>query len=257
MTQRITADCLADIPGLAHGFFTREGGVSAGIYSTLNCGLGSRDDPALVTQNRFRIAAALGQPGATVITPNQVHSAVAVIADAPWPRDALPKADAIVTAKPGLVIGVLTADCAPVIFADPVARIVAVAHAGWRGALSGILEATVAAMASIGARRSRIRAVLGPCINQAAYEVGPEFEAAFTSASLDNARYFKRLVAEGRPHFDLPGFVGNKLAALELDTVELHSGCTYANPDHFFSYRRSTHLKEPDYGRQISAIVVA
>jgi len=256
MASMLTADCLAEMPGIGHGFFMRTGGVSSGIYASLNCGLGSKDDPGLVSQNRGRITAALGVPEAPIITPHQVHSATAVVAASPWSRESMPKADAIVTATRGLVIGVLSADCAPILFADPVARIIGAAHAGWRGALSGILEATVVAMEQAGARRSRINAVVGPCINQSAYEVGPEFVEKFTSASSDYARYFTKPPG-AKPHFDLPGFVASRLSELALDTVELQSACTYRNDDKFFSYRRATHRREDDYGRQISAIVLA
>ena len=253
----ITADCLAEARGIRHGFFTRNGGVSGGSYASLNCGLGSKDDATLVAANRVLITRHLGQPAAAIITPHQVHSATAVVADRPWPPDQIPKADAIVTRTPGLVIGVLAADCTPVLFADPEARIVGAAHAGWKGALGGILEATVTAMQRLGARPSRIAAAVGPCINQAAYEVGPEFEARFLAADAGHARYFRRADAGSRPHFDLPGFVAGRLALLELATIEHCAVCTYANDSQFYSYRRSTHRHEPDYGRQISAIVVA
>ncbi len=256
MTEKITADCLAELPGISHGFFTRAGGVSDGLYASLNCGLGSRDDATLVSENRSRIAAALGAAPGSVITPHQVHSATAVIAERPWTRETMPKADAIVTRTRGLVIGILTADCAPVLLADPEAGVVAAAHAGWRGALGGVLAETVATMERLGARRGRIRAVVGPCINQPAYEVGPDFESTFVTAAAEHARFFERPHASSRPHFDLPRFVAETLAALELDTVEMQSLCTYEDESRFFSYRRATHRQEPDYGRQISAIVV-
>ena len=201
MSEPITADCLAEIDGIRHGFFTRGGGVSTGIYGSLNCGLGSKDDAALVSQNRERIAAGLGKPGAAVITPFQIHSSAAVIAERAWTRATMPKADAIVTRTPGLVIGVLTADCTPVLFADAEAKVVGAAHAGWRGALSGILASTVAAMERIGARRSRIIAAVGPCITQPAYEVGAEFEAQFVAASPENAKFFKTYAAGGAAAF--------------------------------------------------------
>src|SRR5690606_11024751 len=206
----IRAECLSDAAGISHGFFTRQGGVSTGIYGALNCGLGSKDDPALVRENRARVARALGAPREEVTTLYQVHSATALVIDAPFPPGAVPRADALVTRTPGLVIGAMAADCTPVLFADPGARIVAAAHAGWRGALGGILESTIAAMVGLGADRSRIRAAVGPCINQSAYEVGPEFEAEFLRADPENARFFARNSTGTRSHFDLPGYVEHR-----------------------------------------------
>jgi purine-nucleoside/S-methyl-5'-thioadenosine phosphorylase / adenosine deaminase len=255
--QPIVAPSLAAISGIAHGFFTREGGVSDGLYAALNCGLGSNDDPDKVLENRNRVAATLDAPGAPVVTLYQTHSAIAhVVTVAPDPAN-LPKADAVVTATPGVVVGCLTADCCPVLFAEPAAKVVAAAHAGWRGAVGGILEAAVAAMCNAGARRERITAAIGPCIGQAAYEVGPEFKAEVLALNYDNARFFDKLSGRERPHFDLPGYLMARLATLELKTVESATACTYENESQFFSYRRSCHRNEPDYGRQISAIVVA
>jgi YfiH family protein len=241
--------------GVRHGFFTREGGVSEGIYASLNCGLGSADTRDAVQENRGRVARRLGGDPAQLISAHQVHSPLAVIADAPWPG-AAPQADAIVTRTPGLAIGVLTADCAPVLFADREARVVAAAHAGWRGALSGVLEAALAAMESIGARRERIRAAVGPCISQPAYEVGREFRAAFLDAGAGNAAFFKDGADEAHFHFDLPGYCIKRLEEAGVTECESLGHCTYANESLFFSFRRSSHRNEADYGRQISAMLI-
>lgn len=257
MTELLRADCLLGLPHIQHGFFTRIGGVSEGIYGSLNCGHGSHDVREAVAENRRRVATALGQrDAAQVLTLYQVHSATALVVDEPLPRDVLPKADALVTRTPGLVVGALAADCAPVLFADPEAGVVAAAHAGWRGAFSGVIEATIAKMTSIGAVRSRIRGAVGPCINQAAYEVGPEFEAEFLAADPALSRFFKRFNPQGRPHFDLPGFVASRLEIAGISAVEQKSACTFSDSARFFSYRRTTKAKEADYGRQISAIVI-
>lgn len=252
----IRADCLSDVAGVSHGFFTRQGGVSTGLYGALNCGLGSKDDPNLVRQNRTRVARALGAPNDEVITLYQVHSATALAVDGPFEPRKIPTADALVTRTPGLVLGALAADCTPVLFADPKSRIIAAAHAGWRGALGGILESTIEAMIGLGARRGRIRAAIGPCINQAAYEVGPEFEAEFLCADPANVQFFQRPSPEARARFDLPGYVEHRLSRAGLDVVERRSLCSYDNESLFFSYRRAKLRKEPDYGRQISAIVL-
>lgn len=256
MPEPITADCLAEMPSIAHGFFTRRGGVSTGVYASLNCGLGSHDSRDHVVENRARVARRLGVEGCPILTCHQVHSADAVVVEAPFSAGALPKADGLVTRVPGLVIGALAADCAPVLFCDPEARVIAACHAGWKGALGGILEATIAAMAGIGARRERIRAVLGPCIGPSAYEVGPEFEARFASVDPGYSAYFRRPSPQARHYFDLPAFVLARLAAARLETVESASICTYTSDDRLFSYRRATHRGESDYGRQISAIVL-
>lgn len=255
MPNPVIADAL-NLPGVAHGFFTRQGGVSEGIYKSLNCGLGSKDDSAAVFENRNRVARHLGAEPGQVVTLFQVHSDITIIADAPIPRDRLPKADAIVTRTPGLVVGALAADCAPVLLADPDARVVAAAHAGWRGALGGILESTIAAMEGLGASRRRIRAAVGPCIGQTAYEVGAEFEAEFLARDPANARYFVRPTPEARPHFDLAGYVAHRLQRAGLAAVERCSPCTFAGESNLFSYRRSVQRQDADYGRQISAIVL-
>lgn len=254
MPMPLVADCLAEIADTAHGFFTRHGGVSAGGYASLNCGLGSKDDPAAVQENRARVAAGLGADG--LITAHQVHSASAVIAAAPWRREERPRADAIVTATPGLAVAVLTADCAPVLLVDPEARIVAAAHAGWRGALGGVIESTLATMEKLGGRRERIRAAVGPSIGQAAYEVGPEFEAEFLDSDAASAQFFSRRGLHCRPHFDLAGYCTQRLVHAGVGTVRTLAPCTYEHGDDFFSYRRSRAQNEADYGRQISAIVL-
>lgn len=257
MLNPLTAANLSDLPGIRHGFFGREGGVSLGIYASLNCGLGSQDDRAKVLENRARVCRHLGGAGDRVVTLYQTHSATALIIDGPQDQADLPKADAVVTRTPGLVVGALAADCTPVLFADPDAKVVAAAHAGWRGAVGGILEAAVSAMQSLGARPGRIHAAVGPCINQPNYEVGPEFEADLVRLDPSNSRFFKTYAAGGRAHFDLPGYVEARLAGLGLASIERQSICTRANESRFFSYRASQAAQHPDYGRQISAIVVA
>jgi YfiH family protein len=258
VTEPITASCLSGLAGIRHGFFTRQGGVSTGIYRSLNCGHGSSDARDSVTENRRRVARSLGQSEAVqVLTLYQVHSALALVVDRPLPREYLPKADALVTRTPGLVLGALAADCAPVLFADAQAGVVAAAHAGWRGAFTGVLEATIDTMESLGASRLRIAAAIGPCINQPAYEVGPEFEAQFLMADPTYARFFDRPGPGARPRFDLPAFIESRLAAAGLPVIERRSPCTFADEQRFFSYRRTTRAGEPDYGRQISAIVLA
>jgi YfiH family protein len=254
MLEPLTAPELAGLPHVRHGFFTRHGGVSRGGYASLNCGLGSRDDPAAVHENRARVGGFLG--ARDLLTAHQVHSATAIVADRPLGADGRPRADAIVTATPGLAVAVLTADCAPVLYADAQAGVVGAAHAGWRGAIGGILEATIAAMESLGAERGRMSAIVGPAIGQGAYEVGPEFEAQFLAHDAGNARYFARSGPGARPHFDLAGYAEQRLMRAGLGRVERLAPCTYEQGEHFFSYRRSTVRKEPDYGRQISAIVL-
>lgn len=255
MLKPIEADALAGLPRIRHGFFTREGGVSEGLYAGLNVGFGSGDDRDAVAENRRRVSAHLGFADAPPITLHQVHSADAIHVTGPL-AGALPRADGLVTSTPGVVIGALAADCAPVLFADGEAGVVGAAHAGWRGALSGVLEATVAAMTKIGAEPSRIAAAVGPTINQPSYEVGPEFEEAFLARDPGSSRFFRLNQPGGRPHFDLPGFVAARLIAAGLASVERVSQCTYKNESRFYSYRRSMHRNEHDYGRQISAIVV-
>jgi YfiH family protein len=257
MLSPLTAKTLSALSGVRHGFFTRQGGISQGIYASLNCGLGSNDDAGNVLENRRRVADHLGGSGGAVVTLYQEHGTTArVVTDIPS-RDGLPHADAVVSATPGLVIGILTADCAPVLLADPEARVVAAAHAGWRGALNGIVESAITEMERLGARRDRIAAAVGPCIGQEAYEVGAEFEAEFLKRDPANREFFSRRNEKARPHFDLPGFVFRRLQDAGVKHASNLATCTMENESLFFSYRRKTRLKEPDYGRQISAIVVA
>jgi YfiH family protein len=239
-------------PGIAHGFFSREGGVSTGLYESLNCGPGSRDDPAAVAENRHRVAQAL-MPGAELKSLSQVHSATVHVLPA-W--EAKPEGDAMVTATPGLALGILTADCAPVLFADARARVIGAAHAGWKGALGGVLEATVAAMETLGARRQDIHAAIGPCISQANYEVGFDFRDRFLEAGgLRMRRFFVPSDKEGHYRFDLEGYAAWRLEAIGI-TAERLGICTYPPENGYFSFRRTTHRGEPDYGREISAIVL-
>jgi len=252
----LSASSLASSDGVRHGFFTRQGGVSQGIYASLNCGPGSRDDAANVTENRARVAEILGAEPSRLVTVFQKHSADAVIADKPWKDGKIPEADAIVTAKPGLAIGILTADCAPVLFCDGEARVIGAAHAGWRGALSGIVEATVEAMRTLGARPERITTVIGPTISQKAYEVGADFVERFLAEEPESSAFFITDEGSGEPHFDLPGYVGERLARAGVGAIADLGLCTYCEETRLFSYRRSQHHGEDDYGRQISAIVL-
>ena len=238
----------------AHGFFGRQGGVSEGIYASLNCGPGSNDQRERVLENRKRAIAALA-PGAHLVTMYQVHGAEALTVTAPWDIAQNPKADAMVTDRKGIALGILTADCAPILLADKDAHVIGAAHAGWNGAISGVADSVVAAMVKLGAKRERIRAAIGPCIGQAAYEVGPEFEARFRSADPANARFFVPSERAGHWQFDLPGYVAHRLEQTGV-AAEVVGACTYQREAEFFSYRRTTHRKEPDYGRELSAIVL-
>jgi polyphenol oxidase len=246
----LTSDCLGD---LRHGFFTRRGGASSGVFTGLNCGYGSSDQREIVQINRGRVAEAMGVPETHLVGVHQIHSATAVTVDGPL--DEKPQADALVTATPGIALSVLTADCQPVLFADRDAGVIGAAHAGWRGALDGVLAATVEAMEALGAQRANISAVIGPCISQRAYEVGPEFIEDFLAEDPDYARYFAN-GADDRMQFDLPGFGLNRLRAAGVGHAEWTRHCTYGDPDRFYSYRRTTHSKEADYGRLIAAITL-
>ncbi len=254
---RIQAGSLAALPGIRHGFFTRAGGVSEGIYASLNGGLGSRDAAAKVAENRARMAAALAVRPARLLTAYQTHSADVVTADIPWSPDARPRADAIVTRVRGLAVGVSTADCGPVLFADAQAGVIGAAHAGWRGALQGVLEAAVDALERSGADRSRVVAALGPMIRQPNYEVGPEFVARFKAADARNERFFKASARADHALFDLAGYIAARLARCGIDRIEDTGRCTYGEPGEFFSYRGSTHRGEPDYGRHVNGIALA
>lgn len=251
---KITSAALAN-SGISHGFFGRRGGVSAGIYASLNCGPGSGDDRSLVLENRRRAAESLG-PGAQLATLYQFHSAEALTVTAPWDIADNPRADGMATRVPGLALGILTADCAPVLFCDPRAGVIAAAHAGWQGAFSGITDSVIAAMQELGAQVPHIRAAVGPCIGRDAYEVGPEFYARFVTAEPANAGFFTTSPEIGKWHFDLPAYVANRLKRAGITSVDVIARCTYSGEDDFFSYRRTTHRREPDYGRQLSAIVL-
>ncbi|MBC8049204.1 MAG: peptidoglycan editing factor PgeF [Chitinophagales bacterium] len=241
---------------LNHGFFARKGGVSTGLYQSLNCGFGSNDARDAVAENRARVATLLNVSPASLVTLRQTHSALAAVLDeAPLPGVVI-DADAIVTRTPGLAVAVLTADCAPVLLTDIEAGVVAAAHAGWRGALGGILKATVVAMQTLGAKPERIYAAVGPCISVDAYEVGDDFKATFTAAAPDNAEFFEPGPNGGKPHFDLARFVSLRLQQQGITQIEVPSLCTLGCESDYFSYRRSQQRGEPDYGRQISAIVL-
>jgi hypothetical protein len=242
-------------PGVAHGFFTRDGGVSTGLYASLNCGLGSGDDTDAVSENRARAARALGVARDAILTNNQVHGIDVVTVEDAGSRGERPHADAMVTHQRGVALGILTADCVPVLFADAEAGIVGAAHAGWRGAVGGVLDATVQAMVALGARPARIHAGIGPAIAQESYEVGPEFPAPFLAQERTNERFF-RAAAHGKFHFDLPGYVRARLDRLGLGVIAATGGDTADDPARFFSYRRSRLLGEPDYGRLLSAIAL-
>nr|ABY79037.1 hypothetical protein [endosymbiont of Ridgeia piscesae] len=245
----LTADSLAD---QRHGFFTRKGGASSGIYQGLNCGFGSTDQTEAVTLNRARVAEAIGVEMTNLATVHQYHSAEVLTVTGPLGQNR-PKADAMVTAMPDTALGILTADCAPVLFADTKAGVVGAAHAGWQGALGGVLEATLAAMETLGANRSNTTAVIGPCISQAAYEVGPEFMDSFVAADPDNARFFANGAGD-RVQFDLPAYGLHRLRSAGIGEAEWIRHCTYSDADRCYSYRRSVHHKEADYGRLISVI---
>lgn len=254
--MKIEAPSLAGLPGIRHAFFTRRGGVSGGLYASLNGGMGSNDDPAAVQENRARMAAALGLAPPDLLACWQVHSADAVLATAPWTREDAPRADAIVTRTPGLGAAVSIADCGPVLFADPEAGVVAAAHSGWKGAFGGVIGATVALMEAQGARRGAIRAVIGPLIRQSSYEVGEDFVTRFLAEDRAHARFF---APADRPHhalFDLPGFIRLRLEQAGVTQVEDLMLDTYTDEARFYSFRRATHRKEADYGRLIAAIAL-
>jgi YfiH family protein len=245
------ASALAALP---HAFLGRTGGVSDGIFASLNVGLGSSDDSAAVRENRRRAVGALGD-GLELVTLHQVHSAVATVADRAWPDGERPKADAAVTDRPGLALGILTADCAPVLFADVEAGVIGAAHAGWKGAHGGVLANTVDAMVRLGARRERIAAAIGPCIARRSYEVDEAFRLRIVADDPEHGHFFSHGRGD-RHQFDLEGFVATRLAAAGVVRIEALGQDTYAQPERFFSYRRTTHAGEPDYGRQISLIAL-
>ena len=232
---------------LAHGFFGRSGGVSTGIYASLNCGAGSQDDPAHVAENKRRVTEKLGAQ--TLLTLAQIHSVKVVTVSEPFTTP--PEADAMVTNRQGIALGILTADCAPVLFADADAGVIGAAHAGWKGAIGGVLENTVAAMEALGASRTEISVVIGPTIAQASYEVGEAFRQPFIAQDESNARFFTEA-----HYFDLPGYIAHRLTQMRLASVEDLAIDTYANEAEYFSYRRKTHRSDPDYGRQLSAMML-
>ncbi|CAN5372806.1 peptidoglycan editing factor PgeF [soil metagenome] len=243
------------VPGLRHAFFTRDGGVSEGIYAGLNGGIGSNDDPLRVRENRRRMAEAVGVDPAHFLTVHQIHSPDVAIATEPWPTPERPRADAMVTNVAGLALGVTAADCGPVLFADAKARVIGAAHAGWKGAFTGVLESTVAAMEKLGADRADIVAAIGPLIRQASYEVGAEFVARFVAADAGYAGFFIPSIRDGHAMFDLGGFIRMRLERAGVGLIDDTGIDTYPD-DRFYSYRRSVHRTEPDYGRQIHAIVL-
>ncbi|MDJ0931569.1 peptidoglycan editing factor PgeF [Breoghania sp.] len=252
----ISAPELADLPGIDHGFFTRNGGVSEGIYQSLNIGLGSDDTRSRVEENRAHVARTFGLEADRLVNPHQHHSADAVTVRTPWKQGEGPRADAMVTDQPDILLGISTTDCGPVLFANPEARVVGAAHAGWRGALTGILESTIEAMVALDAKRSRIIAVLGPTISAAAYEVGSEFVERFTEADEGNGIYFRPNSKADHAMFDLLAYIVDRLEQTGIAHATSLQRCTYSEEETFFSYRRTTHRGEGDYGRQVSAICI-
>jgi YfiH family protein len=249
---KLAASNLSRTPGIAHGFFGRQGGVSEGIFASLNCGPGSGDAREHVGENRNRVLTALG--GEKLLTLYQIHSPNAVVVSEPWEQG--PQADAMATNVPGLALGILTADCAPVLFADSAAHVIGAAHAGWKGALTGVIASVLEKMESLGADRARISAAIGPCISQDNYEVGPEFIARFAAADAGNTRFFVPSDRADHWRFDLEAYVADRLRNAGVGAVESLGVCTYARDEDFFSFRRTTHRGEKDYGRQISAIIL-
>jgi len=255
-SSMLQAASLATLARIRHAFFTRSGGVSHGVYASLNGGVGSNDAPEKVAENRARMATALGVSADRLLTAFQIHSPDVVVAEMPWTRERRPHADAIVTRVPRLAIGVSTADCGPLLLADSEAGVVGASHAGWRGTLSGVIEATVAAMERLGADRARITAALGPTIRQPNYEVGPEFVERFLAADPANARFFVASQRAGHAMFDLTGYIAERVRRAGIRQFEDLGLCTYADPERFFSYRRTTLHGEPDYGRHVNAIAL-
>ena len=253
----LQAPSLSKLARIRHGFFTRSGGVSQGVYATLNGGVGSNDTAEKVVENRARMAAALGVTPDRLLTPYQIHSPDVAVAGEPWTHHNRPRADAVVTRIPRLAIGVSTADCGPLLFADAQAGVIGAAHAGWRGAFTGVIEATLVAMEKLGADRDHIKVALGPTISQANYEVGPEFVERFLAADADNARFFDASGRAGHAMFDLNGYIADRIQRAGIANYEDLGLCTYAEPERFYSFRRATHLNEPDYGRHINAIALA
>jgi YfiH family protein len=252
----IKASTLA-FDGIRHGFFTREGGVSGGLYASLNGGVGSKDNIEHVAENRARMAAAIGVTPDRFVTAYQIHSPHVVVVETPWTAETRPRADAIVTRMRALAIGISTADCGPVLLADPKAHVIGAAHAGWRGALTGVVEATIEAMERLGAARGEIRAALGPMIRQQNYEVGNDLIERFREEDPASSRFFAPAARDGHAMFDLPGYIDSRLTRAGIRYIEDVGHCTYADPDRFFSFRRTTHRSEADYGRHVNAIALA
>ena|SRR5271163_1642153 len=252
----ITLDLLDHDPGIRHGFFTRQGGVSCGLFASLNCGFGSGDATETVARNRAIATERLGLSSDRLVTCYQVHSTTVVTVEKPWPRDAAPRADGLVTRGSGIALGILTADCVPVLFEDAAARVIGAAHGGWRGALGGIVEATLDRMETLGARRARIRAGIGPCIAQASYEVGPEFPQRFLAHDPASAAYFAPAWRTDHFMFDLPGYIERRLARAGIAVIDRAARDTVAEGTRFFSYRRACLRGEPVYGRALSAIAL-
>ena len=251
----LTSSLLSAVPGLRHSFFTREGGVSSGIYAALNGGLGSNDDPSHVAENRRRMAEHVGVAPERFLSLHQIHSPDVLVADRAWPSGPRPKGDALVTKTPGIALGVSTADCGPVLFVDPNARVIGGAHAGWKGALTGVLESTISAMEKLGASRGGIIAAIGPLIRQASYEVGNEFVTRFIEADAENAMFFLPSVRDGHAMFDLAGYIRRRLETAGVLMIDDLGVDTYSD-ERFYSYRRSVHRQEPDYGRHVHAIIL-
>ena len=252
----ITSGALGTDPGIRHAFFTRQGGVSEGLFASLNCGFGSGDEPQQVAANREIAMARLGETADRLVTVRQIHSARVVVVERPWCREESPTADGLVTAIPGIALGVLAADCAPILFYDPVARVIGAAHGGWRGALGGVVDATIARMAELGAERPHIRAAIGPCIARRSDEGGPEFPQPFVTEDPGNIRFFAPAPGPGRFLFDLGGYIAHRLARAGITTVEVAPHDTVAEEERFFSYRRARLRGEPCYGLGLSAIVI-
>lgn len=255
MPPILESSALAGLPHIRHAFFTRRGGVSCGQYASLNTGLGSNDARQSVRQNRARCAEALGVDPDRLVTLYQIHSSRAITVTSPFSAGEAPQADGMASTARAMALGALAADCAPVLFADAAAPVIGVAHAGWKGALDGILEDVIAAMETLGARAPRIVAAIGPCISQNAYEVGPEFEDRFISRDHASSRFFRAGHGD-RKLFDLPGYVAGRLRSAGLTSIDILGRCTYAEDAQFFSYRRATHQGETDYGRNLSAIAL-
>jgi uncharacterized protein, YfiH family len=252
----VRSEALTGIAGVAHAFFTREGGVSEGIYASLNLGLGSADERAKVMENRARAARVLGVAPDRLVSAYQIHSPDCLLVEAPWRPEDNPRVDALVTRMPGIAVCAGAADCGPILFADPEARVVGAAHAGWKGAFTGVLEATLARMEEAGATRARVVAAIGPMISQAAYEVGPEFLARFLDQDAANARFFAPSRRADHHMFDLPAYLAMRLTRAGVGRVDDVGLCTYSDPARFFSYRRTTRRGEPDYGRHLAAIAL-